>query len=62
MIVYLLFTAAENYAMFYSFFATCKANSVNPYEWLVDILNRIPDHKASKLSELLPHKWGKLDM
>jgi transposase len=54
--------AAENYAMFYSFFATCKANSVNPYEWLVDVLNRIPDHKASKLSELLPHKWGKLDM
>jgi transposase len=49
--------AAEDYAMFYSFFATCKVNQVNPYEWLNDVLNRIPEHKANKLSELLPNNW-----
>ena len=49
--------AAQSYAMFYSFFATCKTHDINPYEWLLDVINRIPDHKASKLSELTPMKW-----
>ncbi len=49
--------AAENYAMFYSFFATCKANNINPYDWLTNVLNRIPEQKANKLSELLPNNW-----
>ena len=51
--------AAQNAAMFYSFFATCKVANVNPLAWLTDVLNRIPDHKANKLYELLPHNWGK---
>jgi len=38
----------------YSFFAICKINKVEPLAWLTDILNRIQEHKANKLSELLP--------
>jgi transposase len=49
--------AAQHAAMFYSFFATCKINNVEPLAWLTDVLNRIPDHKANKLSELLPQNW-----
>lgn len=49
--------AAQHAAMFYSFFATCKINDVEPLSWLTDVLNRIPDHKANKLSELLPQNW-----
>lgn len=49
--------AAQRAAMMYSFFATCKINGVNPQEWLTDILNRILDHKANKLHELLPQNW-----
>jgi transposase len=49
--------AAQRAAMFYSFFGTCKMNDVEPYAWLTDVLNRIPDHKANKLHELLPHNW-----
>lgn len=49
--------AAQYAAMFYSFFATCKVADVNPLTWLTDILNRIPDHKANKLNELLPFNW-----
>jgi hypothetical protein len=48
--------AAQNIAIFYAFFATCKAN-INPYKWLCDVLNRIPKHKANKLHELLPQNW-----
>lgn len=49
--------AAQNAAMLYSFMGTCKINNVNPYEWMSDVLNRIPSHPVNKLEELLPHKW-----
>jgi len=49
--------SAKNIAMFYSFFATCKTHNINPHTWLSDILNRIPEHKANKLYELLPQNW-----
>jgi transposase len=52
--------AAQSYAMFYSFFATCKAHNVNPTEWLTDVLFRIKEHKANKLDELLPQNWSKV--
>jgi len=46
-------------AMFYSFFGTCKKNNKNPFEWLKDVLERIPTHKANMLDELLPQNWEK---
>jgi len=49
--------AAQRAAMMYSFFATCKINNTEPLAWLTDVLNRIPEHKANKLSELLPQNW-----
>lgn len=51
--------AAQKAAMMYSFFATCKINQVEPYAWLYDTLQRIPEHKANKLEELLPQNWKK---
>ncbi len=48
--------AAQRIAMMYSFFATCKANDVNPYEWLKTTLDKIPDHHVNRLDELLPAK------
>jgi hypothetical protein len=49
--------AAQNAAIMYSFFATCKINQVEPLAWLTDVLNKIPDHKANRLNELLPLSW-----
>jgi len=46
--------AAKRIAMMYSFFGSCKAHDVNPYEWLKDTLERIPDMKLSELNKLLP--------
>jgi transposase len=48
---------AKRAAMLYSFMGSCKMNNINPQEWLTDILERIPDHKANKLDELLPNNW-----
>jgi transposase len=45
---------AERAAMFYSFFGTCKANGINPYQWLKRVLEIIPEHKVNRLFELLP--------
>lgn len=51
--------AAQWAAIFYSFFACCKANNINPYEWLVDVMQRLNTTSIQNLEELLPHKWVK---
>ena len=47
----------EHLATLYTLVATCEANGINPVDYLTDVLARINDHPASKLDELLPHKW-----
>ena len=49
---------ARRAAMLYSFLGTCKINGVNPFEWLRDILFKIPTHPVNKLQELLPSQWN----
>lgn len=52
--------AAENMAMMYSLLGCCKATEVNPREWLIDVLSRIPEYNndySKDLAELLPHRW-----
>jgi transposase len=46
--------AAQNIAMFYSFFATCKMNDINPHKWLEHVIRNINDTKTSQLKKLLP--------
>lgn len=47
---------ARRAAMLYSFLGTCKINDINPFEWLRDVLERIPIHPVNKLNNLLPLK------
>jgi transposase len=49
--------AGEHLAGLYSLVATCEANDVNPLEYLPDVLERINTHPASKIDDLLPHRW-----
>ena len=46
--------AAKDIAMFYSFFATCKKNEINPLKWLCYVLKNINDTKITELHNLLP--------
>jgi len=46
--------AAENIAMFYSFFGTCKKNEIDPQKWLTYVINNINDTKVTQLKKLLP--------
>ncbi|MGL5981547.1 MAG: IS66 family transposase [Phocaeicola sp.] len=53
--------AAENTAIICSLLATCKAQEVNPREWLNDVIARLPRYleKGSEkpIKELLPNAW-----
>ncbi len=46
--------AAENIAMFYSFFGTCKKNDIDPQKWLTYAINNVHLTKPSQMKELLP--------
>jgi transposase len=47
----------ERAAMVLSLITTAKLNGVDPRAWLADVLDRIADHPASKLDQLLPWIW-----
>jgi transposase len=49
--------AGENLAGLYSLVATCEANGVNPVNYLADVVIRVQTHPASRIDELLPHRW-----
>jgi hypothetical protein len=52
--------AAQRAAMIYSLFATCKLHSVNPYDWLKDVLEHLHLHNTSNMNQLLPQYWHKI--
>jgi transposase len=51
----------KNAAALFSLIETCKANNVNTFNYLKDVLTRIQSHNSAKLSELLPYNWKPLD-
>jgi transposase len=47
----------QNHAILYSIIATCERHGVNPLDYLADVLMRVQHHPASRIDELLPHRW-----
>lgn len=47
----------DNLAGLYSLIATCDLHSVDPIEYLKDVLLRVDVHPAAKIDEILPHRW-----
>lgn len=46
--------AAQRIAIIYSLLGTCKLRGVEPYAWLKDVFDKIPDHPVNRVHELLP--------
>lgn len=44
-------------ALMYSLIVTAKMNDIDPQAWLADVLDRIAEHPAHRLDELLPWNW-----
>lgn len=48
---------AKHVGIIQSLLVTCKLQGINPYTYLVDVLQRISQHPASKVIELTPRVW-----
>jgi len=48
---------ARHAAIFYSLIRSCSLAEVNPFVYLVDVLQRIDRHPASKTELLIPRQW-----
>jgi transposase len=44
-------------AVFYSLVESAKINQLNVYDYLVDVLSKIPNRSDEELSDLLPYIW-----
>lgn len=49
--------AGQNFAVLYTLVASCEKNGVNAIAYLTDVLTRVHSHPASRIDELLPHRW-----
>ena len=51
---------AKHVGIIQSLITTCKLHDVDPYTYLVDVLQRVAEHPASKVAELTPRLWKTL--
>ena len=49
--------AGQRAAAIMSLIQSAKLNGHDPYRYLKDVLERLPTQPASRLEELLPHRW-----
>lgn len=48
---------AKRAAIIYSLLGSCKLQGINPYEYLLEVLQQLPEQPVNRLSELLPPNW-----
>jgi transposase len=51
---------AHQIGVIQSLLVTCKLHDIDPYDYLVDVLQRISEHPNSKIEELTPRRWKEL--
>jgi transposase len=49
--------AGQRAATIMSLIQSAKLNEHDPYRYLKDVFERLPTQPASRLEELLPHRW-----
>lgn len=50
-------TESSHIALVQILLVACQLHSINPYTYLVDVLQRISQHPASRVDELVPRAW-----
>jgi transposase len=51
-------TGAEASAIIYSLIASCRLAKIDPFDYFIDILDRISSHPASMVIDLIPARWS----
>ena len=54
--------AGQRAAAVMSLIQSARMNGQDPHAYLKDVLTRLPTHKASRIEELLPHRWQPADI
>ena len=57
-----LFTGSEaggkTMAVLFTVVSSCQRHGHDPFVYLRDVLERLPDHPQDRLAELLPDRWS----
>lgn len=53
-------TGAEHVGIVQSLLVTCRLHDVDPYDYFVDVLQRVKDHPPLQMDELTPRRWKEL--
>jgi len=53
--------SAQRIAMIYSLLASCKANGIEPMEWVTKVLEELPNKHVNDIEDLLPQRGKALD-
>lgn len=48
---------AKHVGMIQSLMVTCRLHNIDPYTYLVDVLQRVAEHPARRVAELTPRLW-----
>ena len=48
---------AKQVGIVQSLLTTCRLHEINPYDYLVDVLQRVGQHPSSRVAELTPRLW-----
>ena len=48
---------AKHVGIVQSLITTCRLHQVDPYDYLVDVLQRVGQHPASEVEQLTPRCW-----
>ena len=51
---------AKQVGIMQSLIVTCRLHEIDPYDYLVDVLQRVSQHPASRVHELTPRLWKQL--
>lgn len=51
---------AKHVGIMHSLIVTCRLHGIDPYDYLVDVLQRVGQHPASRVHELTPRLWKQL--
>jgi transposase len=51
---------AKHVGILQSLIVTCRLHGVDPYDYLVDVLQRVAHHPAARVHELTPRVWKSL--
>jgi transposase len=48
---------AQHAGIVQSLMATCRLHDIDPHTYLVDMLQRVGQHTAARVAELMPRLW-----